>query len=63
MLVNRRTFSAALIVGAPASFNPDLERFMAKRRGDKTIEEKASHASLISHPDVITGLLLEAPQR
>jgi hypothetical protein len=32
---------------------PDLERFMAKRMGVKTIE-------VISHPDEISGLILEA---
>jgi pimeloyl-ACP methyl ester carboxylesterase len=42
------------------TINPDLERFMAKRMGTKTIEVKASHLSLISHPDEITGLILEA---
>ena len=45
------------------TINPDLERFMAKRMGAKTIEVKASHVSLISHPDVITGLILEAAQQ
>ena len=33
---------------------------MAKRMGAKTIEVKASHLSLISHPDEITKLILEA---
>src|SRR5690348_16782435 len=42
------------------TINPDLERFMANRMGAKTIEVKASHLSLISHPDEITGLILEA---
>jgi pimeloyl-ACP methyl ester carboxylesterase len=42
------------------TINPDLERFMAKRMGAKTIEVNASHLSLISHPDEITGLILEA---
>jgi pimeloyl-ACP methyl ester carboxylesterase len=42
------------------TIHPDLERFMAKRMGAKTIEVKASHLSLISHPDVITDLILEA---
>src|SRR6202048_2466454 len=44
------------------TINPDLERFMAKRMGAKTIEVKASHLSLISRPDEITGLILEAAQ-
>jgi pimeloyl-ACP methyl ester carboxylesterase len=42
------------------TINPDLERFMAKRMGAKIIEVKASHLSLISHPDEISGLILEA---
>jgi pimeloyl-ACP methyl ester carboxylesterase len=42
------------------TINPDLERFMAKRMGAKTIEVKASHVSLISQPDVIANLILEA---
>jgi pimeloyl-ACP methyl ester carboxylesterase len=42
------------------TINPDLERFMAKRMGAKTIEVKASHLSMISHPQVITRLILEA---
>jgi pimeloyl-ACP methyl ester carboxylesterase len=42
------------------TINPDLERFMAKRMGATTIEVKASHLSLISHPDEITRLILEA---
>ena len=42
------------------TINPDLERFMAKRMGAKLIEVKASHLSLISHPDEITQLILEA---
>ena len=44
------------------TINPDLERFMAKRMA-KTIEVKASHVSLISHPDEITALILEAAQQ
>ena len=42
------------------TINPDLQRFMAKRMGAKTIEVKASHLGLISHPDEITKLILEA---
>src|ERR1700680_513315 len=32
------------------TINPDLERFMAKRMHATTIELKASHLSLVSHP-------------
>lgn len=42
------------------TINPDLQRFMAKRMGAKTIEVKASHLALISHPDAIAKLILEA---
>ncbi|MBY5687475.1 alpha/beta hydrolase [Rhizobium leguminosarum] len=42
------------------TINPDLERFMAKRMGAKMIEVKASHLSLISHPDEIARLILDA---
>src|SRR6202162_2987041 len=42
------------------TINPDLERFMAKRMGAKTIELESSHLSLISHPNEITQLILEA---
>jgi pimeloyl-ACP methyl ester carboxylesterase len=45
------------------TIDPDLERFMAKRMGAKTIEVKASHLSLISKPDAITKLILEATGR
>ena len=42
------------------TINPDLERFMAKRMGATTIEMKASHLSLISHPDTVAKLILQA---
>ncbi|GJD54152.1 alpha/beta fold hydrolase [Methylobacterium dankookense] len=42
------------------TIDPDLERFMAKRMGAKTIELQASHLSLISHPQEIADLILEA---
>ena len=42
------------------TINPDLQRFMAKRMGARTIEVRASHISLISQPDVIAALILES---
>jgi pimeloyl-ACP methyl ester carboxylesterase len=42
------------------TINPDLQRFMAKRMNAKTIEVKSSHLSLISQPDTIANLILEA---
>lgn len=40
--------------------SPELERFLAKRMGAKTIELASSHLSMISHPDEIANLILEA---
>lgn len=42
------------------TINPDLERFMAKRMNARTIEVKASHLSLISHPHEIARLISQA---
>ena len=42
------------------TISPELERFMADRMQAKTIEVKASHLSLISHPHEITHLILNA---
>src|SRR5271165_164158 len=45
------------------TINPDLERFMAKRMGATTIELKSSHVSLISHPQEVADLILQAAGR
>lgn len=45
------------------TINPDLERFMAQRMGARTIELRSSHLSMISHPDEITRLIVEAAGR
>lgn len=45
------------------TIDPDLERFMAKRMGATTIEVKASHLALISQPDAIVDLILQAAGR
>jgi pimeloyl-ACP methyl ester carboxylesterase len=42
------------------TINPDLQRFLAKRMGATTIEVKASHLGLISHPQEIADLILKA---
>jgi pimeloyl-ACP methyl ester carboxylesterase len=42
------------------TINPDLQRFMAQRMKAKTIEVKASHLSLISQPERIARLIIEA---
>lgn len=45
------------------TINPDLQRFMAKRMGSTTIEIKASHLALISHPQEVADLILVAAGR
>jgi len=42
------------------AINPELQRFMAKRMGAKTIELPSSHVSLLSHPQEVAKLILEA---
>ena len=42
------------------TISPELERFLAKRMKARTIELESSHLSLISHPDEIANLILEA---
>jgi pimeloyl-ACP methyl ester carboxylesterase len=42
------------------TIDPDLERFLAHRMKARTIELPSSHLALISHPDEITDLILEA---
>ncbi len=45
------------------TIDPGLQRFMAQRMGAKTVELKASHLSLISQPDAVAKLILEAAGR
>jgi len=42
------------------TINPDLQRFMAKRMKAQTVEIASSHVSLISHPQEVANLILEA---
>jgi pimeloyl-ACP methyl ester carboxylesterase len=42
------------------TINPDLERFMAKRMGAQTVEIPASHVSLLSRPQEVANLILQA---
>lgn len=45
------------------TIDPDLQRFMARRMEARTVELSASHLSLISRPDEVTALILEATGR
>ncbi len=42
------------------TISPELQRFMAKRMNATTVEIDAGHLSLISHPDQIAALILDA---
>lgn len=43
--------------------SPQLERFLAQRMKAKTIEIDSSHLSMLSHPDDITKLILDAVEQ
>ena len=45
------------------TISPGFERFLAKRMGAKTIEVDAGHLSMVSHPQEIADLILEAAGR
>jgi len=45
------------------TINPDLQHFMAKRMGATTIEVNSSHVSLMSHPQEIAALIVQAAGR
>jgi pimeloyl-ACP methyl ester carboxylesterase len=42
------------------TINPDLERFTAERMHATTIEVDAGHLSMISQPQAIANLVLQA---
>jgi pimeloyl-ACP methyl ester carboxylesterase len=52
--------SWTLVSTRDRAINPDLQRFMAKRAKAKTIEVASSHASILSHPREVAGLILAA---
>jgi pimeloyl-ACP methyl ester carboxylesterase len=52
--------SWAVVSTSDRTVNPELERFMAKRAGSKTIELDASHAVFLSHPVHVAELIEQA---
>ncbi|WP_405591353.1 alpha/beta fold hydrolase [Streptomyces sp. NBC_01092] len=40
--------------------SPDLQRFLAMRMRARTVELPTSHLSIVTHPDAVTDLILEA---
>ncbi|MFF0044667.1 alpha/beta fold hydrolase [Streptomyces mirabilis] len=49
-----------LVAKQDKTINPDQERFEAKRAGSHTVQINSSHVAMISHPDAVTALLLQA---
>ncbi|WP_329579825.1 alpha/beta fold hydrolase [Streptomyces sp. NBC_01361] len=49
-----------LVAKQDKTINPDQERFEAKRAGSHMVEIDSSHVAMISHPDVVTDLVLQA---
>ncbi len=42
------------------TISPELQRFMAERMGASTVEIDAGHLSLITHPEQVTQLIMQA---
>ncbi|MCL7493148.1 hypothetical protein M8I34_17280 [Streptomyces sp. MCA2] len=49
-----------LVAKQDRTINPDQERFEAKRAGSHTVEIDFSHVAMISHPEAVTDLALQA---
>lgn len=49
-----------LVAKQDKTINPDQERFEAKRAGSHTVEIDSSHVAMISHPEEVTDLVLQA---
>lgn len=49
-----------LVAKQDRTINPDQERFEARRAGSHTVEIDSSHVAMISHPDEVTDLVLQA---
>lgn len=52
--------SWALVAKQDKTINPDQERFEANRAGSHTVEIDSSHVAMISHPEAVTDLVLQA---
>ncbi|MEV6025902.1 alpha/beta hydrolase [Streptomyces sp. NPDC052036] len=49
-----------LVAKQDMTINPAQERFEAQRAGSHTVEINSSHVAMISHPDAVTDLVLQA---
>ncbi|MET8249621.1 alpha/beta hydrolase [Streptomyces sp. NPDC005202] len=52
--------SWSLVAKQDKTINPDQERFEAKRAGSHTVEIDSSHVAMVSHPEAVTDLVLQA---
>jgi len=52
--------SWAIVSRDDRTVNPDLERFMAKRAGSKTVEIAGSHVAFIAHPAQVAKVIEQA---
>ncbi|WP_055489648.1 alpha/beta fold hydrolase [Streptomyces sp. TP-A0356] len=52
--------SWSLVAKQDKAINPDQERFEAKRAGSHTVEIDSSHVAMLSHPDAVTDLVVQA---
>ncbi|MCA1325384.1 alpha/beta fold hydrolase [Herbaspirillum sp. alder98] len=52
--------SWAIVSADDRTVNPELERFMAKRAGSKTVEIKGSHVAFIAHPEEVAKVIEQA---
>jgi pimeloyl-ACP methyl ester carboxylesterase len=51
-----------LVASQDHTIPPEAERAMAERAGSTTIEIDSSHVAMMSHPDVVTDLILQAAE-
>lgn len=52
--------SWAIVSTADRTVSPELERFMAKRAGSKTVEIEGSHVAFIAHPEQVAKVIEQA---
>jgi len=51
-----------MVAGNDQAIPPDAERLFAKRMSATTIEVPSSHVAMISHPDDVAKLIIQAAE-
>lgn len=51
-----------LVTKNDQAIQPDLERFFARRMEATTEEIDSSHVAMVSHPDIVTDLIIGASE-